>query len=44
MDLRRGLLPKPTRPDCRLFAWRHNGASPMIPFGTRQNWRIYLSS
>jgi len=27
MDLRRGLLPKPTWPDCRLFTWRHNGAS-----------------
>ena len=25
MDLRRGLWP--TRPDCRLFTWRHNGAS-----------------
>ena len=30
MDLRRGLWPKPTRPDCRLFTWRHNGASCSI--------------
>ena len=40
------LRPKPTRPDGRLFTWRHNGASwtysgmtlsPMIPLGARQS-------